>query len=673
MIDRGALVSAAILLATSGAAMAQQTPAPAASSPLSKAAILAKRFGAREAVRHISLSPDGTRYAALISTKGRTVSLVVGPVDGSASPKALTRSDDEPERLRQCDWANDRRIVCLISAVVKADIGLLGFTRIFAIDPDGANVKMISARTPSNALGIIQDSGRVIDWFGDEAGSSILITRAVVPESTAGTHLANTKEGLGVERVDPVTLKRSFVEQPNQSAIEYISDGIGTVRIMGTRKQDEEGYEKLAINYSYRQPGSRRWDKLSTIESGTGEGFDPYAVDPTLNVAYGFDKQDGRRSLFKIALDGSLKRELVYARPDVDIDDLIRIGRKHRVVGVTFSTDRRQTAFFDPELKKLGAALGKAMKDLPLVSFVDASLDEKKLLLWLGSDVEPGQYMVFDKATRHLDPLLETRPELNGVALSPVKSITYPAADGTMVPAYLTLPPGSDGKNIPAIVMPHGGPSSRDEWGFDWLAQFFAARGYAVLQPNYRGSSGYGDGWFQSNGFKSWRTAIGDINDGGRWMIAQGITRPEKIAIVGWSYGGYAALQSSVLDSNLFKAIVAIAPVTDLEMLRSESKDFVNFYRVDRFIGTGPHVREGSPAQNIGAIKVPVLMFHGDRDQNVGIGESRLMASKLKATGKPVELVEFPGLDHQIDDSEARPMMLEKADAFLRKTMGLPE
>ncbi|MEI9851159.1 MAG: alpha/beta fold hydrolase [Sphingomonas sp.] len=122
--------------------------------------------------------------------------------------------------------------------------------------------------------------------------------------------------------------------------------------------------------------------------------------------------------------------------------------------------------------------------------------------------------------------------------------------------------------------MPHGGPGARDEWGFDWLAQFFAARGYAVLQPNFRGSAGYGEDWFLENGFKSWRTAIGDVNDGGRWLVGQGIAAPAKLAIVGWSYGGYAALQSAVLDPELFKAIVAIAPVTDLGALKEESRWF---------------------------------------------------------------------------------------------------
>jgi dipeptidyl aminopeptidase/acylaminoacyl peptidase len=246
-----------------------------------------------------------------------------------------------------------------------------------------------------------------------------------------------------------------------------------------------------------------------------------------------------------------------------------------------------------------------------------------------------------------------------------MKPMTFAAADGTQIPGYLTLPPGSAGKNLPAIVLPHGGPSARDEWGFDYLVQFFAARGYAVLQPNFRGSSGYGSDWFQHNGFQSWRTAIGDVNDAGRWLVQQGIADPHKLAIVGWSYGGYAALQSQVLDPDLFKAVVAIAPVTDLEQLRQDHRDYTDYNLVSAFIGQGPHVTEGSPAQNVARFHAPVLLFHGDYDQNVAVVHSKLMADRLKGAGKSVQMVEFPDLDHYIDDADKRAQMLAQIDAFL--------
>jgi dipeptidyl aminopeptidase/acylaminoacyl peptidase len=197
-----------------------------------------------------------------------------------------------------------------------------------------------------------------------------------------------------------------------------------------------------------------------------------------------------------------------------------------------------------------------------------------------------------------------------------------------------------------------------------------------VLQPEFRGSSGYGDAWFQRNGFQSWRIAIGDVNDAGRWLVKQGIADPARLAVVGWSYGGYAALQSAVIAPDLFKAVVAIAPVTDLAMMKREAAGWTDQNLLQEFIGSGAHIIAGSPAQNAEKIKVPVLLIHGTMDANVEYSESVFMASRLRAAGGKVDLITFKGLDHQLEDSDARATLLTASVGFIsatwKKRLGKP-
>jgi dipeptidyl aminopeptidase/acylaminoacyl peptidase len=220
------------------------------------------------------------------------------------------------------------------------------------------------------------------------------------------------------------------------------------------------------------------------------------------------------------------------------------------------------------------------------------------------------------------------------------------------------------------VILPHGGPSARDFWGFDWLSQFLAARGYAVLQPEYRGSAGFGDAWLNENGFRNWRTSIGDIAASAKWLAAEGIADPQRMAIFGWSYGGYAALQSAATEPSLYKAVIAVAPVTDLALLKEEARNFTNGQIVEDEIGSGPHVADGSPVRHAADIAAPVLLVHGDLDSNVNFEQSQKMESALKDAGKQCELIRFKGLDHQLNDSDARAEMLTRAGELLERTIG---
>ena len=660
--------SKVVLLA--GATIALGSPVAAVADP---AVDLARKFGARESVQQVSLSPGGTKLAVIVPAPGGGQALAVIDLAGDASLRPILKSKGGTEELRFCRWATDAMLIC--SALYRKDGATRPeyFSRLFTVDSGGGGIKMLSQDVSSRGIYNMNNGGALIDWVAEGRPGRVLMTRQFVPETSLYTGIGSELEGLGVEAVDVETQKRAVVEKPRGESGEFISDGHGTVRVMGMYPRHPTGYLKGVVDYLYRRKGSRDWEKLGQLTLGaqTQAGFNPYAVDSTADVVYGFDDAAGFLALYSVALDGTFAKKLLVSRNDVDVDGLIRIGRSQRVVGASYATEKRRSEFFDPELKRLRASLAKAIPQLPLIDFVDSTADESKLLVFAGSDTHPGTFYLFDKASKSLGPLLPLRGELNGVTLGAMKPVTYPGPDGVQIPGYLTLPAGSSGKGLPAIVMPHGGPGARDEWGFDWLAQYYAARGFAVLQPNFRGSAGYGSAWFQKNGFQSWKTAIGDVNAAGRWLEAQGIATPGKLAIVGWSYGGYAALQSPVLDPGLFKAIVAVAPVTDLDRWREDFRDTASFKLVDEFVGRGPHLREGSPAQNAGAIRAPVLLFHGDKDTNVEIGHSKLMADKLRAAGKSVEFVEFPGLDHGLRDETARTRLLSASDAFIRRALGL--
>lgn len=655
------LLAAAITLAAAPAALSAQD-APAA--PKETAGAL---FGTRENIEHADISPSGQYVVYLTPGHGRVTSVFVASLDGSAPPRLVMTSGADPDRLRWCNFATDTRLVCQITGLVDTGGILVPYSRLVAIDTDGKNGAMLGQRDSQFDARLRQFNGEILDWLPDEPGA-VLMSREYIPEAgKMNTRMVRNEDGLGVDRIDLATLEASRVEGPAKDADFYITDGRGQVRIKGHRPVVGATTQLASkMVYRYRPDGSDEWQPFSTVEDG-GMGLSPIDVDASCGCAYALQPLDGRQALYRVKLDGSMATELVYANERVDVDGVLRIGRGDKVIGLTYAEEKRHAIYFDKEYGALARGLGKALPHLPAVDFLGSSADNSKLLIHAGSDSDPGRYFVFDKAARSLNEILVARPSLEGVALASVKPVNYPARDGTSIPGYLTLPPGkADARGLPAVLLPHGGPSARDEWGFDWLAQYLANQGYAVLQPNYRGSAGYGDAWLQNNGFQSWRTSIGDVTDGARWLVAQGIADADRLAIVGWSYGGYAALQAGVTEPGMFKALVAIAPVTDLEMLKSDARNYIGRNLVVDMVGSGKHTVEGSPLQNVARIQAPVLMFHGDMDLNVAVGHSREMDKKLRAAGKPSELVVYEGLEHSLVDSVARAAMLDRIGAFLQ-------
>ncbi len=637
----------------------------------------AAAFGARVDIEGVRLSPDGMSVAFVRPLEGQGGVVYTQSLAPGGSAKVAFYANGKPMRMDGCSWVSNSRLVCGVYGVVRGNAGLtlagfLPVSRLTAVNSDGTKPQPLETPQRKDAYGFALRDASIIDWLPDQDGS-VLMARLHVTNAHINTRIGvDDRPGVGVDVVDTLTGEAKPVIAPRFSAVDYISDGRGTVRIVAEESLLAGDRDKGLTTYLYRMQGSDDWHELSRYNSTDKTGFRPVAVDHDLNVAYGWKKLDGRFALYAANLDGSNQGRLVYARPDVDLGSLVRIGRRNRVVGVSYTTDKQMTEFFAPDIKEVIDTLHQALPKQLLITVVDSSVDENKLLIYASGDTDSGAYYLLDRQARSLRKLFGTRALLQGVTLAHVKPITYPAADGQMIPAYLTLPPGVDNPHgLPAIVMPHGGPSARDTWGFDWLAQFYASRGYAVLQPEFRGSSGYGDAWFLNNGFKSWDVAIGDVVSAGRWLASSGIADASKLGIVGWSYGGYAALQSVVVDPTVFKAIVAIAPVTDLAALVSEHGFWSDYFEVSEFVGGGQRMRDGSPINHVDKFKQPVLLFHGTFDRNVSVDESTRMAAALKGAGAQVDLVTYEERDHDLEDSEVRADMLRKSDAFLRHAFGM--
>lgn len=628
----------------------------------------AAAFGARPAVVEPHLSPDGSSVIYITPGQGAKNYAVISNLETGKST-VMTGSSGAPDILRWCDFAAADRAVCRVTATNAQTKDLIGFERLIAMNLDGAGQKTLGQPASFYDANLRQADANVLDW-GNRTDGSLLMERQYVPEAgKMGTRLVRSKQGLGVDRVDTRSLRAVPIEAPDNVATGYMSDGRGNVRIMRIDDVGSDGTLSGMVRYQYRTAGSHDWRPLAGNVREEDQ-LQPLAVDADSNLLYALRKKDGRYALYSIRLDGSGTESLIAANPRVDIDDVVRVGSGLKIIGYSYTDEKPHIVYFDPEFRALADSLSKALPNFPIVQFVDATANGQKLLIYAGSDTDPGRYYLFDRTKKTLNEAMLERPQLEGHSLAHVTSVVIPAADGAQIPAYLTLPTSGQSKNLPAVVLPHGGPSARDDGGFDWLAQFLAARGYAVLQPEYRGSSGFGDQWLNQNGFRNWRAAMSDIASSARWLQSQGIASAGRIAIVGWSYGGYAALMEAETDPKLYKAVVAIAPVTDLNLLKQEESDYNDSRVVKDFVGSGDEAIAGSPLRHADAIQVPVLLAHGDLDTNVRFEQSQKMAGALEAAGRNVAFLSYKGLDHQLADANARTDLLTHIAQMLDQAIG---
>ncbi len=386
-------------------------------------------------------------------------------------------------------------------------------------------------------------------------------------------------------------------------------------------------------------------------------------------LIYWIRDEDGETHLMETSLTGgAAPKELL---PDEAIGQVYIDSASSRLLGYLRQGDKPQPVFFDPAqqaaMSKIYQAFNKSHLEL-----IDYTPDFQHAIVETSGTGDAGTYYLVDVHNLKASPISSERPAIAPEQVGAVSVVEYKAADGLAMDGILTLPPGREAKNLPVILFPHGGPHAADEAQFDWWAQAFASRGYAVFQPNFRGSTGRGDA-FRNAAYNEWgRKMQTDISDGLAELARRGIVDPKRACIMGGSYGGYAALAGVTLQQGLYRCAVAVAPVSDLSMMyRSEvyaSADAPMSWRsMRKFLGDPSTYDANSPRQQVAKADAPILLVHGKDDTVVPFQQSEVMANALSHAGKPYEMVVLNHEDHWLSNSDTRLQMLTAATAFVEK------
>ncbi|MDJ0926198.1 MAG: alpha/beta fold hydrolase [Gammaproteobacteria bacterium] len=627
------------LMLTGSALMGVSAAAHAAEEP----GELAVAFGRLPELWGARLSPDGSRISFLHMLEEQDMATgYVVTMDGSNKP-FLTSKKDRFE-LRWCNWANDERLLCGFTGIDTDGRTRWVTTRLVAVDPDGENAKVMLQNRLIRQRTRAQFQDEIVDWMPDDH-DHVLVE---MPENN----------GTGVAKLNIYDGSVGLVIRPRAGIREWLTDGHGEPRV-------RMYLSPKTLRWDYRPANERKWQLLHErpIED-RHDTFLPIGFGATRQELLVLQPYNNRLSLFARDLPSGNER-LVFAHDEVDLGGYYRLGKYRRLVAIRYVTDASRYHFFDEDIERVIARVRPTFPG-QAISVVDESWDRGVYLLHVSGDMNPGGYYLFDINNSKLKGLWPKYPQLTERSLSPMRPYAFQASDGTRVPGYLTLPADHADHAPPLVVLPHGGPESRDEWGFDWLVQYFAALDYAVLQVNFRGSGGYGDAWVGEGGFRAWRQAIGDITDGVQSLIDEEMIDPSRLCVVGWSYGGYAALMSAIEERELYRCVVSIAGVTDPGELIQDARYFVNRKLVREMIGDDEEVlRHGSPLKRAGEISVPVLLFHGDEDVNVDVQHSKKLHKALRKAGKKTTLVIYDDAEHGIWRNEYRVDMLDRIGEFL--------
>jgi dipeptidyl aminopeptidase/acylaminoacyl peptidase len=621
----------------------------------------------------MKISPDGEYLALTTGQHGGEflTFLKLGDLKVGASVRA-------PDGLvvYDFDWASNSRVIFRIAERYPGDAYPTPTGEIYAVDRDGSRQARIygyragemSTGTHRSVRQANYASAEVVSLL-DRDDRNILI--AEMPWRLRGDfYYFDPDAKPRLTRLDTYTGKETGVDRTPLASATVIVD-----------REDRPRFaigvgEGRNLSVAWKRTPDAEWEAFELPGYREGSVL-PWRFTPDDRSVLFTAVPEGERysALFQLELADRKVKKLIEI-PDADIDDVVTDIPSGETIGVVGYADKLVHRWLLPDhpAARVRQALHRAF-DGNEVSFISHSADGRRTIVFVQSDVAPGEYFLFDTQTKKADMIMAAREWIDLNKMRPKESVSIKARDSLSLHGYMTRPPGSGPH--PLVVLPHGGPHGvRDLWNFDTEAQLLASRGYAVLQVNFRGSGGYGVE-FEEAGYRQWGAKMqDDLTDATRWAIEQKIAAPERICIYGTSYGGYAALMGVVREPSLYRCAIGFAGLYDLELMFNSAdtpRSKLGLRYLDLVLGSDQvDLRARSPVNSAVSIAAPVLLIHGKEDWRADYKQAVRMKTALEKAGKPFEWVALRGEGHGVYNDDTRRQVYETILKFLDKHLMAP-
>ncbi|HET8817087.1 MAG TPA: prolyl oligopeptidase family serine peptidase [Pseudidiomarina sp.] len=581
----------------------------------------------------IKISPKGSYLAATARDNEGSVQLSVLDIK-NFDILSVTQSADG-ESVNSFNWVNDKRLVITMAREVGALDIPAPTGELFAMNADGSRKTVLTGPRSRDGEYVIAN---VVDWLPNQ-DDRIMIYTASMFESDQFLTLWEVDVDSGAKR----RAGRIPIRAGNGTSSRVLVDQAGDARVAtGVIPADNN-----AIVIMARDGANEDWYEIMRYHEDDG-GFAPITIMPNGYEVMGLSNSETDTQSISIYNLKTRTEEVVATHPDVDLEPLmsIRDGYPNDLIGAWFEYDKIDAVFFQgSEDDDFAQVVQSLMATFPgrSVSVNSATKDANQVILRVASANDPATFYLFDRQARKLTPIAQAQPWLKKEQIPTTQTIVYEAKDGTKITALLTLPRGQEAKKLPLILLPHGGPHGiRETIGaLDTDAKVLATHGYAVLQPNFRGSGGFGLE-FQSAGYRKWGTLmIDDMTAGVDYLIEQGIADPERMCTYGASYGAYAALMSVIREPNKYNCAIGFVGVYDLDLMFEEG-DTTEVEAGQNFLAKIFHPdaserHQQSPVHRADEVTVPVFLIHGEKDRRAPLTHAKRLRAKFDELGHDYE------------------------------------